>query len=105
MKATDIIRSMLDLVDEISDKPDIKIATQVDPELEPEQTQADPDSEESRFKQILAQLLHRNNSTEYDNSPNEIVSGYDSVTSDAGGGMNAPKHPDDIRVKDPRQGG
>jgi len=101
MRATDIIRSMLDLVDEISNEPEIKVTTDVDPA----QVQTDPGSEESRFKQILAQLLHRDDPTDYNNSPNEIVSGPDSVTTDAGGGLNGPKHPADIRVKDPSQGG
>ena len=35
------------------------------------------------------------------NSPNEIVAGIDSVTTNAGGGLNGPKDPADIRVKDP----
>ena len=36
------------------------------------------------------------------NSPNEVVAPVSAVTTDAGGGINAPKHPHDIRVKDPR---
>jgi hypothetical protein len=36
------------------------------------------------------------------NSPNEVVADVDAVTTLAGGGVNGPKHPDDIRVKDPR---
>jgi|AntDeeMinimDraft_6_1070357.scaffolds.fasta_scaffold02166_5 hypothetical protein len=101
MRATDIIRSMLDIVDEISDEPEIKVTTDVDPE----QLYTDPDSEESRFKQILAQLMHRDDPKQHANSPNEIVSDVDSVTTCAGGGINGSKHPDDIRVKDPRQNG
>jgi hypothetical protein len=38
----------------------------------------------------------------YANTPNEIVTNVDSVTTDAGGGLNGPKHVDDLRVKDPR---
>ncbi len=38
---------------------------------------------------------------EYSNSPEEAYAGVDSVTTDAGGGMNEPKDPADIRVKDP----
>jgi hypothetical protein len=38
----------------------------------------------------------------YANEPNEVVSDVDSVTVDAGGGVNGSKHSDDIRVKDPR---
>ena len=36
------------------------------------------------------------------NSPNEVVADIEAVTTDAGGGVNGPKHVDDIRVKDPR---
>jgi hypothetical protein len=38
---------------------------------------------------------------EYSNSPEEAYAGVDSVTTDAGGGMQEPKDPADIRVKDP----
>jgi len=30
------------------------------------------------------------------------MTGIEAVTTDAGGGVNGPKHPADIRVKDPR---
>jgi hypothetical protein len=35
------------------------------------------------------------------NSPNEKIASIDAVTVDAGGGINGPKHPHDLRVKDP----
>ena len=41
--------------------------------------------------------------TEYSNSPNEQYADIEAVTTDAGGGVNGPKHPHDIRVKDPSQ--
>ena len=34
------------------------------------------------------------------NSPDEKYASIDAVTVDAGGGVNGPKHPTDIRVKD-----
>jgi hypothetical protein len=103
MKATDIIRNVLDLIDEVSvTHPDSSTSTAPSNTSD---TFVDADSEESRFRQILAQLTHRDTPCDYDNSPNEVVSGYAAVTTDAGGGLNGPKHPDDIRVKDPRQGG
>jgi len=37
----------------------------------------------------------------FENSPEEAYSDVDSVTTDAGGGVNGPKHPADIRIKDP----
>jgi hypothetical protein len=87
MRATEIIRGVLDLIDQINREP-----SEVD----------DTSHEESRFKQILAMISVEPTSGEYANSPNEIVSGVDSVTVDAGGGVNGPKHPADLRVKDPR---
>lgn len=38
----------------------------------------------------------------YSNTPNEVVAPVEAVTTSAGGGVNGPKHPADIRVKDPR---
>jgi len=95
MRTTDIIRNILDLIDQV----DTKVQDQ---EQEPTaEIEVSDDSKESRFKQIVAMLSNRDSSG-YENTPNEIVSGVDSVTKDAGGGLNGPKHPADIRVKDPR---
>jgi hypothetical protein len=40
--------------------------------------------------------------TELSNQPNEQYADVAAITTLAGGGPNAPKHPADIRVKDPR---
>ena len=65
---------------------------------------AEPDTEfddsPRRFKQIF-DILSAEKDQMYANSPAEVVAGIDSVTKDAGGGWNGPKHPSDIRVKDP----
>jgi hypothetical protein len=37
----------------------------------------------------------------YSNQPNEQYADIDDITVNAGGGMNGPKHPKDLRVKDP----
>ena len=91
MKSTDIVRQILDLIDSLDDGKD----------SEPEFSTQDPDSEETRFRQIN-RMLNTPDGAGYDNEPTEIVTDLDSVTVDAGGGVNAPRHPDDIRVKDPR---
>jgi hypothetical protein len=87
MKARDVIRAVLDILDS------------------QEQTKDDipnePGEQTSRFKQIFA-MLDNPSKGPLANSPNEIVADIDSVTTDAGGGVNGPKHPADIRVKDPR---
>ena len=89
MTTTDIIRAVLDIIDNAATTPSAVDAVPNEPG---EQT--------SRFKQILA-MLQNPNQGEYANTPNEIVSGIASVTTDAGGGVNGPKHVDDLRVKDP----
>ena len=90
MRTTDIIRSVLDLIDQVEVKQDTSIEI---PNESGEQT--------SRFKQIFAMLSNRGQG-EYSNTPNEIVADVDAVTTNAGGGLNGPKDPADIRVKDPR---
>lgn len=95
MRATDVIRSVLDLIDRIDDKE-----TSSQPDLLP--TPNDDGELISRFKQIYFILANKDNPTEYSNSPNEIVTDVSSVTTDVGGGPNGIKHPDDIRIKDPR---
>lgn len=91
MRATDVVRQVLDLLDAIDSKHDVRADVSV-------QQNAEPDG---RFRQILS-LLSQDSFGEYANTPNEIVSDIDSVTTLAGGGVNGPKDPKDIRVKDPR---
>lgn len=98
MRAHEIIRSVLDLIDQI-DSPDegaeheIIIAPVEEPSAEQYY-----DDETRRFKQIVDLLNGNKEQGMYDNSPVEVVAGIDSVTVDAGGGTNAPKHPADIRA-------
>ena len=60
-------------------------------------------ADENHFKQI--QDLHSDDcgcgcmaGKEYSNTPEEKYADIDSVTVDAGGGVNGPKHPADLRV-------
>ena len=93
MRATDIVRQVLDLLDAVEGQHDLK------PEAEVHINQNnEPDD---RFKSILA-MLDSDSFGPLANSPNEVVAPIEAVTTDAGGGVNGPKHPDDIRVKDPR---
>ena len=93
MRATDIVRQVLDLLDAVEGQHDLK------PEAHVHLNQNDEPND--RFKQILA-MLDSESFGPLANSPNEVVADIAAVTTDAGGGVNAPKHPDDIRVKDPR---
>ena len=90
MRAQDIIRAVLDIIDS-------------DNKTTPDETCGSEQGEPiaSRFKQIMA-ILDSDSTGPYSNTPNEVVTDVDSVTTNAGGGVNGPKHVDDIRVKDPR---
>ena len=55
--------------------------------------------DENHFKQI--QDLQSDGCTKYSNSPDEQYAGLESVTTDAGGGVNGPKHAADIRTDSP----
>ena len=97
MRATDIVRQVLDLLDQVEGQHDIQ------PGVIPDDTCGAERGEPiaGRFKQIFAMLDAPNNGP-LANSPNEVVADIDSVTTLAGGGVNGPKDPADIRVKDPR---
>lgn len=88
MKAIEIIRSVLDLIDKlecssVNSEPEDQIQTGVDT---------------NRFKHIFAMLsAERSRDKMYSNSPVEIIASLDSVTKDAGGGWNGPKNPSDMR--------
>ena len=96
MRATDIVRQILDLLDAVEGPHDIE-QDGIEAEVHVHQNGED----ENRFKQVLA-MLDADSFGPLANSPNEVVAPVSAVTTDAGGGVNGPKHPDDIRVKDPR---
>lgn len=92
-----VIRAVLDILDqheehdkEMYNNPDVQVT-------------GDPE-EASRFRQIF-DLLDKGEDCGIANAPNEQYANIDAVTTLAGGGLNGPKHPDDIRVKDPRENG
>lgn len=93
MRASDIIRNVLDLIDQIDcaqQAPEVPMA--VVPVEEPVQTGVDS----NRFKQIF-DILSAERNQMYDNSPDEVVAGIESVTTHAGGGQSGPKNPADIK--------
>lgn len=88
MRATDIIRNVLDLIDNISNPVP-------EPDIDAVEIQTGVDT--NRFKQIF-DILSAENEQLYNNSPNTVVSGIESVTTDAGGGWNGPKNPADMKA-------
>ncbi len=81
MRATEIIRGVLDLIDQVE-------CAQQQQEMPPQ----------GAFAQLFAQMSAEE-PIGYDNSPDPHVQGIDSVTTAAGlGGLNGPKNPADLRA-------
>ena len=105
MRATDIIRELLCLIDVIDAKQQaqqVPLVPPVDAAAVAVEITTEPvvDDGERRFKQIF-DILSKQREGQYSNSPTETIAGIESVTTDAGGGLNGPKNPADLRVKDP----
>jgi len=88
MRTTDVIRQILDLIDNIDNLP---ASAESAPAYE-----VPLDDNVARFRQI-ADLLGSDDDGEYANEPQERTAPLISVTTHAGGGVNGPKHPSDIR--------
>ena len=91
MKIAELLRKMADIVDQAEQDSGNDQSPLTD------MGRDDP----NRIKQI-ADLLTGCEPREYENEPQEQYADVDSVTVNAGGGVNGPKHPADIRIKDPR---
>lgn len=63
-------------------------------------SQAPNDAEPNRDAQI-ADLIPDHDNDRWANEPEEKYATIDAVTVDAGGGVNGPKHPSDMRVQHP----
>lgn len=90
MRVSEIIRSVLDLIDQADESEAI---------TRPDELVADEDfynDELLRMRQIV-DVMGGQQATEYSNSPAEEYAGIEAVTTAAGGGVNGPKHVDDIR--------
>ena len=101
MNISDIIRGLLiklDTIQQPTPSAAIVISQEPEAELSPlSMANAPADDEElARMKQI-AGLIPVECDAEYANEPQEQYASIDSVTKDAGGGVNGPKHPSDIR--------
>lgn len=91
MRATDIIRQVLNMIDSIeTNSQQGAVKPEVSVEIE-----AGSDEDLARMKQIAGLLS--SGETEYSNQPQERIAGIEAVTTDAGGGVNGPKNPRDLR--------
>jgi len=93
MRAAEILRKLADIVD-AAEQPDSTSGR-----LSP----LSKGDDKNRFDQIVDLKPMSACDSEYANEPKEEYADIDSVTVKAGGGVNGPKHPHDIRVKDPSQ--
>jgi hypothetical protein len=98
MRANEIIRDLLDLLDQIDHASD---PSGIDADVTIIHNHNGDDV--NRLKQISGILPDFDCDKSYANEPQEKYAEIEAVTIDAGGGMNGPKHPHDIRVKDPSQ--
>lgn len=109
MRAADIIRNLLDLMDEI-DCPQQSMPQPIpahaeleiiipadDPMINSAENPLTKPTDQNHFKQIFDLLASQRNKM-YSNSPAEVVAGIESVTTHAGGGLNGPKNPADMRA-------
>lgn len=87
MKATEILRAFLDILDQA--EPEVKVVTVTS---EPQGSE-----EARRMNQVKDLLTDPFDTPRVSNAPQERYADLDSVTTDAGGGMHEPKEPEDIR--------
>jgi hypothetical protein len=93
MRATEFIRGILDLIDGLEQASNPSVTGEI------VATANDP-ADINHFRQIIDLVANKTKDT-WENEPSEKVSDIAAVTTDDGGGINGPKNPHDIRVKDP----
>ena len=96
----ELITGIMDLIGQAHTSDEVTIvATAPEGQLSPLSI-ASKDTEDLQRMRQIAGLLP-SGSTEYANEPGEQYAGIESVTTHAGGGVNGPKHPSDIRGEHP----
>lgn len=98
MRAAEIIRDLLNVIDKMVEPEAPQAVAIVEPQSVEIQTQ--PTDDINHFKQII-DLLSQGTDATFANEPNEVVADIAAVTTDAGGGVNGPKDPSDIRGEHP----
>ena len=90
MRAAELLRHFADIIDQSEQNQDGQISP------------LSKGDDVNRFKQVM-DLVASEHEPEYANEPSEQYASIEAVTTAAGGGVNGPKHPHDLRVKDPSQ--
>jgi hypothetical protein len=85
MRAHEIIRTVLDLID------------QIETDNEQQETAEEYYDDDRRRMNQISDLTHEPDLSAYANKPIVAYASIEAVTTDAGGGTNTPKHPADIR--------
>jgi hypothetical protein len=93
MRATEIIRGVLDIIDSLDAEPAQTVTT---PEPQDDLSNI-YDDDLNRIKMIAGVLPDAEACTTYANEPAEQIAPIEAVTTLAGGGPNKPKHPADIK--------
>jgi hypothetical protein len=98
MRAAEIIRDLLNVIDKMVEPEAPQAVSIVEPQSVEIQTQ--PTDDINHFKQIV-DLISQGTDATFADEPNEVVADIAAVTTDAGGGVNGPKDPSDIRGEHP----
>lgn len=102
MNAQDLIKSILATIDGVA-QPEPEMVIQVSAGHDAGEDSPlthTPGDDINRFKQIVDLANEPEEQGCFANEPDAKYADIDAVTVDAGGGMNGPKHPHDLRVKD-----
>jgi len=93
MRATEIIRDLLDLIDNI----DAGVEVEKPQAISADVAIAGQPADINHFKQIIDLVQEPEVDPTFANEPNEQYASIDAVTTNAGGGVNGPKQAADLR--------
>ena len=105
MRMEELIAGIMDLIDQAS-RPKPQMQAQITVVSTPHHEPAPADElspltqggdDINRFRQIVALANQPEVCPEFENEPNPQYAGIEAVTTHAGGGMNGPKNPSDLR--------
>ena len=100
MRIQELIRGILDLLDGEQSATSTVVIAQPEDQPGQESPLTNTGDDINRWRQIV-DLADQSDCSNFENEPNEKYADIEAVTTHAGGGVNGPKNPHDIRVKDP----